>query len=257
VSDDERPSGPTTSIAEKTFSGVVQMSVSDQEQIAASLRQRVYSGTLDGVTDEVLERVREEWQNRGYFKVKVSGGATTLTSSPVSQRIALSVDVDEGVQYKLGGITFEHNKALADVNALRGVFPINDGDIFSREKIATGLENLRKAYGGFGYINFTSIPNTKFDDEGELIHVDIDCDEGKQFYLSGINVLGLDDHGSQDVVNDFFLKPGEVYNQRLVELSLKHLSVPQSSAFRSYQLQRDEKAGTVAITISFGYCLVE
>jgi len=172
-------------------------------------------------------------------------------------RAALSVHVDEGVQYKLGDITFDHNKALADVNALRGVFPINEGDVFSREKIATGLENLRKIYRGFGFINFTSIPNAKFDDEEELIHVDIDCDEGKQFYLSDINVLGLDDHASKDVVNGFLLKPEEVYNQRLVELSLKHLSVPQSSRFRIYQLQRDEKAGTAAITISFGHCLVE
>jgi hypothetical protein len=34
----------------------------------------------------------------------------------------------------------------------------------------------------------------KFDDERALIYVDIDFDESKQFYLSGINVLGLDEH---------------------------------------------------------------
>ena len=32
------------------------------------------------------------------------------------------------------------------------MIPLKDGDIFSREKIAKGLENLRKAYGEYGYI---------------------------------------------------------------------------------------------------------
>ena len=88
-----------------------------------------------------------------------------LTSSPASQRMALSFQVEEGLQYTLGEITFKNNKVISDVAALRGLFPINDGDIFSREKIAKGLENLRKAYGDRGYINFTSVPDTKFDDE--------------------------------------------------------------------------------------------
>jgi outer membrane protein insertion porin family len=43
---------------------------------------------------------------------------------------------------------------------LRHLFPIKDGDIISREKIGKGLENLRKVYGQFGYINFTSVPDT-------------------------------------------------------------------------------------------------
>jgi outer membrane protein insertion porin family len=49
------------------------------------------------------------------------------------------------------------------------LFPIKDGDVLSRENIAKGLENLRKAYTELGYINFTSIPNTTFDEEKKLV----------------------------------------------------------------------------------------
>jgi outer membrane protein assembly factor BamA len=112
------------------------MAISDQEQIADSIKQKTNGTSLDGAADEGLERVRRGWQDRGYFKVQVTGEARTLTSSPVSQRIALSVHVDEGSRYNLSGITFKNN-----LDILRGLFPIKDGDIFSREKIGTGLEN--------------------------------------------------------------------------------------------------------------------
>ena len=94
-----------------------------------------------------------------------------LTGSPMSQRIALSFRVDEGLQYRLGQIRFLNNKAIRDMGALRALFPITDGDIFSREEIAKGLENLSKAYGEIGYINFTSVPDTRFDDQERLIYL--------------------------------------------------------------------------------------
>jgi hypothetical protein len=75
------------------------MPVSDQDEIAASITERPYgTASPDQVTELALEIARAGWQNRGYFKVLVNGDATTLTSSPVSQRIALGICVDEGLQ---------------------------------------------------------------------------------------------------------------------------------------------------------------
>ena len=88
--------------------------------------------------------------NRGYFKVQVRCDARTLTSSSISQRIAVTILVDDGPQYRLGRITFKNNKAISNTRALRSLFHAADGDVFSREKIGKGLENLRKAYGEFG-----------------------------------------------------------------------------------------------------------
>ena len=100
------------SIAEVAFSGALQIATSDQDQIAASIKQQTKGNSLDEVTNEALERARAGWQNQGYFKVKVSGETKILTSGPASQRIALSVHVDEGLQYRLREITFKHNHAI-------------------------------------------------------------------------------------------------------------------------------------------------
>lgn len=257
ASDDRQHSGPEISIAEVTFSGPIQLPVSDQDQIAASIRRQDYGDSPDGATDDAVERVRAGWQDHGYFKVKVSGEKRTLTSSPASRRIALSFHVEEGLQYSLGEITFRNNnnKVISDVSAVRRLFPINDGDIFSREKIATGLQNLSEAYGEMGYINFTSVPDNKFDDEKKLISLEIDVNEGKQFYVSSVKVLGLDELARQELLTDLPIKRGQIYNSRLWELSLrKYSSMFPDCKCGDSERRLDEKAGTVALTLGFRPC---
>jgi outer membrane protein insertion porin family len=184
------------------------------------------------------------------------GDANLLTSNPASERIAVNVQVDEGEQYRLGEIRFRNNKAISNVGALRNLFPLKDGDIFSREKVAKGLDNLRLAYGELGYFNFTLIPDTRINDESRTISLDVDVDEGKQFYVSSISVLGLDDH----VLKDSLLQPGDIYNQRLANLFVaKHATPSLTDALPDSRIHRhlDERTATVAITFDFRDCPVE
>src|SRR5207244_8908647 len=102
-------------------------------------------------------------------------------------------------------------------------FPLKDGEILNREKIAKGLENLRKAYGQLGYINFTSIPNTTFDEDKKLVFLDVDVDEGKQFYVRRIEFAGNTTTRDKVIRREIALEEGQVYNRRLCELSLLRL----------------------------------
>ena len=52
--------------------------------------------------------------------------------------VDITMPIEEGDRYTLGGITFKNNKAVQNVKALRAIFPIKDGDIFSKEKVAKG-----------------------------------------------------------------------------------------------------------------------
>ncbi len=73
-----------------------------------------------------------------------------MTSSPATRLIALTFHVDEGLQYNLGGIRFKNDNAITDPAALRALFPINDGDIFSSERIVAGMDRLKGAYADLG-----------------------------------------------------------------------------------------------------------
>jgi len=244
--------GPKVVIADLSFEGSVGMGIPEQDQITASLKQRSYSVDPDGVTSDVEERVRRAWQEHGYFKVQVRGNTTILPSDPLESRIAVTLQVDEGQQYRLRGITFKNARAIRSEQVLRSLFAIKDGDLFNVAQASEGLEKLNAAYRQFGYINFTSVPNTRVNDEDRTISLDVDLDEGKPFYVSSINALGLDQQGSQEAMKDFPLKPGDIYNQRLLDVWMEHLLSRDSVTLA--ELQPDETAGTVAITISFHHC---
>jgi len=250
----DQHAGAEISIVDVIFSGSFQIPVADQEQIANSIKQKTHGTSLDAVTDEALERVRDGWQDRGYFKVQVTGETNTLTSSPVNQRIVIRVHVDEGERYTLSGVTFKNNKAISNARALRNLFPIKDGDIFSREKIGIGLDNLRKAYGELGYLNFTSVPDTQFDDENKSVSLEIDVDEGVQFVVGSINVLGLDEPTRQELLNELPIKPGQIYNSRLWEAALRSSVAAPCECPNHEQLREDNKSGIVTLTFDFRAC---
>jgi outer membrane protein insertion porin family len=228
----------------------------------------IFAKTYDATKlEEDTERVRNEFQNRGYFKVLVdepkteihdtghTGWHIPLLQSGLGKSVDITIPIEEGERYRLGTITFKNNKAITNTAALRSLFPLRDGDIFSRDKIAKGLENLRKAYGEAGYINFTSVPDTKFDDEKKIANLEIDVDEGKQFYVRRIEFQGNTTTRDKVIRREIALEEGQIYNSRYWELSLQRLN--QLGYFdqlkpddpNTTERHLDEKNGTVDLTL--------
>lgn len=252
-------SAPQVAIAELDFDGKLQMPPEEQTQLSASLKRQAFSGDVDEVVSGIVERVRAAWQNLGHFDVQAQADAKVLSSNPLSQRIAVSVHVDEGQQYRLEKITFKGNKEITNLQALRSQFPLKDGDVFGRAAVSQGLENLRFAYLQLGHLNFTSFPKTQFNDDVQTVLLEVDIDEGKRFYISSVSFLGLHERPSEALLNDLQLDPGKVYDQRLVDLFLQQIipSVPSASRKSRVQQQLDERAGTVAITFDLRTCPAE
>jgi len=230
--------------------------------------ENLFAKTYDATKlEEDTERVRAEYQNRGYFKAAVSDAQTKihdtghkgfhipLIQSGPGKAVDITMPIDEGDRYRLGKITFKNNKAITNEAFLRSLFPLKDGDIFSREKIAKGLENIRKAYGEGGYINFTSVPNTTFDDDKKLAFLEIDVDEGKQFYVRRIEFQGNTTTRDKVIRRELALEEGGIYNSHLWELSLLRLN--QLSYFDQLKpddpnvtdKKLDEKNGYVDLTL--------
>jgi len=230
--------------------------------------ENIFAKTYDATKlEEDTERVRAEYQNRGYFKAGVSDPKTQihdtghkgfhiwLLQAGPGKAVDITMPIDEGDKYRLGKITFKNNKAISNTAALRSLFPLKDGDIFARDKIAKGLEALRKAYGEYGYINYTGVPSTTFDDEKKTADLEIDIDEGKQFYVRRIEFVGNTTTRDKVIRRELALEEGGVYNSRLWELSLLRLN--QLSYFDQLkpddpnvtEKKLDEKNGQVDLTL--------
>jgi len=243
---------PRVIVEKVAFEGSFQLPLEERSQIAASIEQSSYAGSPEDATDDVLEQVREAWQNRGYFYVQVSGGSKVLSSIPMNSRIAVEVRINEGRQYRLGKITFRNNRVITNVEVLRDLFPIRDGDMMNREKIAQGLENLTKAYKVQGYVNVTIVPEPHVGEDG-LVSFDMDVDEGKQFVVSSINLIGEDADLLEVASKQLLLKVGQIYNQNLIDLLEKDFPTAKNGGSET-QLHLNEKTGTVDITFDLRNC---
>jgi TonB family protein len=252
--------GPAVTVAELMFEGDLRLPIVDRDQIAASIKQEIYRGTEGEVASEISERVQRAWQNSGYFTARAHAEVRLLTSGPSSERIAVTIQVDEGQKYGLEGIRFRNNKALTNVATLRTLFPIKDGDTFNRDAIDRGMRDLHRVYGEYGYVNLSSVPTVRVHDERRTVSLDVDLDEGKQFNIGRVDIIGLDEAAFQNVVKDMITKPGDIYNQRLVEFFLQNYSshLPAYASFEPrYELHMDKDAGTVAMTYDFRHCRTE
>lgn len=213
--------------------------------------------------NEDAERVRNAYQMRGYFKalveepktkVKDTGGLhIPLILKSGGKAVDITIPIEEGERYRLGGITFKGNKAIKDAALLRSLFPMKDGDIFNTDNIRKGLENLRKGYGELGYINFTSVPDTQIDDDKKLIRLEIDLDEGKPFYIRRIEFVGNQTTRDKVIRRELAVEEGGIFNGRAWEFSILRLN--QLGYFEQLKPEEDserrlnEKEGTVDLTL--------
>jgi len=224
----------------------------------------IFARTFDASKlDEDAERVRQAYRDKGYFKaitgepqtnVRNEGGVNPFTLHPsTGKRVDILIPIEEGERYRLGGITFTGNKAYSNVKALRAQFALKDGDYFNATLFGKGLEALRKAYGEGGYINFVGTPTPRVDQAKKLVYLDIDIDEGKQFYVSRLEFTGNTITRDKVIRREMLVEEGQVYNSRLVDLSLLRLN--QLNYFDTLKAEQDVEtrqnadAGTVDLLV--------
>jgi outer membrane protein insertion porin family len=214
--------------------------------IFESLFDRTYDQSK---LEEDTEHVLYAFRDRGYFRAEVGdpqthirddNGFSFITFHPKhGKRIDITIPITEGGRYKLVGITFHGNKAATNVKALRSLFPMKDGDYFDSSLVGKGLDNLRKAYGQLGYINFSAVPTPKIDEAKKTITLDIDVDEGKPFYVGRIEFQGNVTTRDKVIRRELLLEEGQVYNSHLWELSILRLN--QLNYFNPLKIETDSE----------------
>jgi len=265
--------GPKVKVGKITFEGNKAISSRQLQSAMKNLKpigiphsiflESIFPRTYDSTKlNEDAERVRYFYQTKGYFKALVGDPKTQIhdtapkwyffEKSP-GKAVDIKLPVEEGDRFRLKEITFSGNKAVTNTAQLRTLFKLKDGDIFDTEAVRKGLENLRKAYAGLGYINFTPVPNTDADDEKKTISLRIDLDEGKQFYVRRIEFQGNTTTRDKVIRRELALEEGQVYNGNLWELSLLRLNQLQYFEIlkpeQDSEIKQNVQDGTVDITL--------
>ena len=253
--------GPTVKVGEIKFTGnehigslTLRRSMKNLKPIGipySLIFENLFSQTFDASKlEEDSERVRQAYRDKGYASAAVEepktqirdqGGLNWFTFRPnKGKRIDILMPIEEGCRFRVGTITFSGNKAVTNAKALRATFALKDGDWFNATMIQKGLENLKKAYGTLGYVNFAAIPTPKYDDKNKTVSLQIDIDEGKPFYVSRIEFQGNTITRDRVIRRELLLDEGQVYNSQLWEYSLLRLN--QLEYFEPLKVDQDSEA---------------
>jgi len=178
--------------------------------------------------------------------------------SSVDEGLRVTVPIVEGKVYRLGEFKVEGNSIFSEAQ-IRAVIGLEKGDIANGEKVSKGLfENLKKFYGGQGFIEYTAEPvptfkdNPQNPDEG-IVDFAVTIEEGKQFSLRRLEFIGNTFTRDNVLRREVLINEGDIYNDNYWEYSVVKLN--QLGYFNPIDKDKDvdrrtnEEEATVDLTL--------
>jgi hemolysin activation/secretion protein len=131
------------------------------------------SCTTTDAADCIGERVRDQFQQRGYFKAIVQ--EPRLKPFTNSGKVDANVVVIPGMQYMLGDMEFQFTGVPSlSKTELAPLITAHSGMLFDIARVRRTLENLRAYYQSRGYANVAIVPTTQVNDEKREVFLTLD-----------------------------------------------------------------------------------
>ena len=134
-----------------------------------------------------IERLRSFYLDRGYVNFDVT--STQVSIGPEKSEIFITLNVDEGAQYRVGDIRFAGDLQISEDEA-RQLLTVKEGEIFSRGDVNASTEALRQRLGaeGFAFADIQGVPEMAGD--GETVDLVIAVNPGERAYVRRIEFYG-------------------------------------------------------------------
>jgi len=173
---------------------------------------------LPAQVEEDRAAIRTLYQNRGFADVDVSD----IQTQPIgNDGVELIVTVVEGTQYRVNSVKLEGANVVPQ-DELLGRMRMLGGQLFTPKGMGDDLKALRDFYGTRGYVDMVAIPEVLPAGDG-AVDVTYRLDEGVQSYVNLVNIQGNTRTQDRVIRRELAVKPGDVYDTTLVDVSKKRL----------------------------------
>jgi outer membrane protein assembly factor BamA len=279
---------PKIIIDDATIDGAVHLPTPNLEQLLTLLKQKEYVDDSRWI-DDIENDVRSAWGDEGYYKAQVTAKAVPLGSDVTHEHFSVAINVDEGLQYRVGSIEFSAaqdsdfdgyesligvtllkrkstdegypaagksaHQPIFPQEELRTLIPLREGDILDTHKVREGLVAVQKLYADNGYIDITVMPRTDIDDHHQIVSLLFELYEQKQYRVGKIDISGLDASTKNSLV--WRIKPGDIFDSELFEAFFtdnQSLLPAGASPSNNSEISRNKEDGTADIKFNFSPC---
>jgi len=233
-----------------------------QERLVTSLKQHEYEEGSDWVKDmedTVVHAEVEGWPNRenqGYLGFSVSAEWKPLRREPGTLHVLVTVSVNEGQQKRLKAIEFRYvrdrlGRPVFDSDDLRKLIPLNDSEIYNRDKFYAGLVAVSHAHYERGFIGLTSNVEMQSDQTNQTVAIFVELNEGQPYRWGNIQVIGLDP--KIETLLRSRLKAGSLVNPKLIDDFYRDNKslLPVGTSPQNVKWQHNAERATVDLTFDF------
>jgi outer membrane protein insertion porin family len=224
---------------------------------------------------DLQRNVRSYMFSKGYFQARIGepevvGLGTRRTSfiplitlplpliSSVDDTLRIIVPVTEGKVFRVGELKVEGNSIFSEQQLL-GYIGLKTGEIADGKRLQDAVyEDLKKVYGGQGFVNYTAEFEPEFRDnpsnpnEG-IVDITIQIDEGKQFSLRRLEFSGNTFTRDRVLRREFLLNEGDIYNQNWLDISVARLNQTQYfdpiDKDQDVEIRTDDELGEVDLNV--------
>ena len=167
--------------------------------------------------EDDLEKVRDYYREEGFLDVAIDDDKIRY-DYPSPSKLEITVQVEEGKQYRIGDVTFNNNK-LYQTALLRLVVRQKSGMVFTPSKLDKDVEALEDFYGRDGYLDTQVRLVRKPNIATGNIDVEYDIRESEKFYVESVKIEGNTKTKSIVILRELTLGPGEVFDMVRMKIS--------------------------------------
>jgi outer membrane protein insertion porin family len=275
--------GPKVKVGKIKFTG--NHAFSDRKLIRAMRHDRPYQIPLyiteinvmhktydrDKLNEDLEVGIRGLYQDNGYFRVLVKepvlenvdtrnnrlGMPVPIMGKSDGKAVNMTIPIEEGPRFKMGTlriVSADPDKALSlKVDALKGAFPIKQGDILNVSKLRKAMKDYTSIYGEYGFIDFTAEPDFDIHDDTHVINLTLRFDEQKQYYVRRIDFSGNTTTRDKVIRRELLIDEGQLFNKRAWEMSILRLNqldyFDRIEEDKAVEIKRNTKEGTVDLNL--------
>ena len=187
-------------------------------------------GEFSGDTyEEDKQRFLAYYRSLGFQQAAISRDSVYYDST--RRHLYIDVEIDEGLQYRLGDVAWEGNSIFAN-DELVEKMELDKGMVYGR----SGLELAdlaRFTYYEKGYLDTRVVPQETI--HGDSISVAFQIFEGQPWTIRKVEIAGNTKTREKVIRREIELRPGDIYQQNLVQESQRRIFL--LNFFKDVQIQ--------------------
>ncbi len=168
------------------------------------------------------ELIRRYYLKNGYADFRIA--STDVQFDAARGGYVITIAVDEGEQYRIGGVNVESRIPDIDVNVLRSRVATSAGEVYNAEAVERSLQNITTEVARRGYAFAQVRPVGTRDPATRTVGLGYVIEEGPRVYIERINVRGNSRTRDYVIRREFDLGEGDAYNKVLVDRAERRLN---------------------------------